>query len=235
MNKQTINTIVGFLIVIIIGVIYLLISAKFNSKTTDNTNKIPTNANVNEVIKSSIIKNYVNVVKVLKVNKTYNITMTLNTESEFRFYTDLEHQAAILMNTFKDINAVIYTTRNIEYLFNKSDMDILFAPSVKATTLKVISDYYSSLPLDKTYLGNINNNYLIFDTSNLCNTEYEVLYETTDFIYKVKCSEVNNLILIDKNQVESKLLDALNNHVIEPEVLLNKGIDVMRVSKIIAE
>lgn len=128
------------------------------------------------------------------------IKISLKSTDDFYVYLRAEHDAAILFSLIENLQFVDYIGEDDNYNFEKNQF--------KFSNLTEITNHYSKLQNQKKYLGNING-YLIFDQTDICNFNPQLVYEDDTNYYYSECSKTE-LIEVVKNDEVYGLIEALN-------------------------
>lgn len=232
MKKNSMLAIIIIIIIILIGVlIYIPFSGILEYKLSNYQGKVPTESGLKNVLSHGLIKDYFKEVTVEKTDTTYQISVTLKSNTDSKIYENLEHQVAIITKVFKGVDLVTYTLAKRVYPFSKTWLNNAMIVDVTNMTLEQIETHYKNLPKTKLYLGNINGLYNIYDTNVVCDETYVKFYEDTFSTYSINCADVNNIELVNTTNISYKLLTAIERKLIMPDSLLDKGLDVIRTSK----
>lgn len=136
-----------------------------------------------------------------------------------------EKDAAILFNLIDDIDEVIFHFNEKKYSYTLNRINTIF----KDVTKKKISDIYDRYKDEKfenyTYLGHVTD-YDIFDVSEFCELEHQLLFSIEDTEYYMSCTAMEQILLYKgKNKINIK--DALNENIITESDILNSTIDLI--------
>lgn len=231
MNKIIMGLSFAIIIVLIGLLVYIPFRGAFKYKFSNYQGKVATTSNLKTVLKNSLIKDYFDQIKVTKTKDTYQISISLTKNNETDLYVNLEHQAAILVNVFKNVDLVTYNQGKRVYPFSLDWLVNALTMKPNQMTLEAIKTHYDSLPKDKIYLGNINGAYNIYDTSLVCDKNYIKFYENEFSTYELNCASVNDIELVNTANNTFKLMTALDLKLVLPDNLFGKGLDVQRTSK----
>ena len=179
----------------------------------------------------------VNLVKFLNVSEyitTYHLDITVQPytlkfnvkDLDTNAYLYFEQDASIIFNLISNVNEVVFTLDNKDYIYKINDINKIFK-DIKSKSLNDISSYYKdSKYKDYIYYGFIND-YTVFDTSEYCLEEKQLLFKDDNYNYYFKCTDLSKIMLYSKD-IEYTLKDALDKKVITKEDALNSNLTIIK-------
>lgn len=150
----------------------------------------------------------------------------INYNIEFFDYKTLEKNSSILFYLLNDLDEIEYSMNDGNYIFYDSKIENIYE-DFSNITIKTINKRYDTEYFSYIYLGNINGNIDIFDTSDLCLENYLELYRDDNYIYYITCSDINDVIVVDSGK-EFTLLEALDKKIILVDDLFDTNIKIKK-------
>lgn len=196
--------------------------------------KLNTNSNL-EIFKGTNLENYDRVDKVLKLIdygkilqsfENLNDSLIINYDTEIFNYKTLEKNASILFYLLKDLKVITYKINNEIYSFDYDKIALIYN-NFDNINISDINNRYKSKYFSSIYLGNINGQIDLFDTSDICLENYIELYQDKEFVYYITCSDIDDIIVVADNK-EYKLLDALKQNIIQIDDLFDTNIKIKK-------
>ena len=196
------------------------------------------NKNINlEMLKNTSLEDTdkINVIlKNLKYNKELSDfeivddAININYDIESYDYKSLEKNATILFYLIDDLKNVKYQIEDETYLFSYDKINLIY-DNFQNIKIKDINKRYDSKNFKYNYLGNIKGNIDLFDTSDLCITEYQEIYHDTKYVYYMTCSSVDEVI-VTVDDDEYKLNEALEQNIITIDELFDINVKMKKES-----
>ncbi len=179
-------------------------------------------SNLQNVIDYMPISSYVKNYKVENNSLIININNT-NEEMIYIPYYQIEESVSIIFNIVKDVKNVQVNTTEKNYYFSLGYINQIYGDVFLIENAEIINRYKDKNFEEYEYFGYVNG-YNIFDFSKSCTGVEQKLYEDSQYIYKVECSSVEDLYLV--NNVKIKIIDALNNNTITIDDLINTSLKI---------
>lgn len=198
------------------------------------TIKLNTNSNL-EIFKGTNLENYDRVDKVLKLIdygkilqsvENLNDSLIINYDTEIFNYKTLEKNASILFYLLNDLKVITYKINNEIYSFDYDKIALIYN-NFDNINISDINNRYKSKYFSSIYLGNINGQIDLFDTSDICLENYIELYQDKEFVYYITCSDIDDIIVVADNK-EYKLHDALKLNIIQIDDLFDTNIKIKK-------
>ena len=179
----------------------------------------------------------VNLVKFLNVSEfitTYHLDITVQPytlkfnvkDLDTNAYLYFEQDASIIFNLISNVNEVVFTLDDKDYVYKINDINKIFK-DIKSKSLNDISSYYKDSKFkDYIYYGFIKD-YTVFDTSEYCLEEKQLLFKDDNYNYYFKCTDLSKIMLYSKDE-EYTLKDALDKKVITKEEVLNSNLTIIK-------
>ncbi len=196
------------------------------------------NKNVNlEIFKSTNINDINRIEKILnlldygKDKFKFDInesSLNINYSIESFNYKTLEKNASILFYLIDGLKTINYEINGDSYIFTYDNISLIYH-NFSNTNIDNINERYKGKNFSNLYLGNINGNIDIFDTSDLCLDNYWEILTTDEYVYYITCSEIGNVLVV-KNDKEYTLLSALENEIIKIDDLFRTNLKISRRS-----
>lgn len=134
-----------------------------------------------------------------------------------------ERDAASIFNVVDEVNEIKFYLNDKEYIYTINSINRIFK-DVKSLNLFQIYERYKDPKFDDyNYLGRIEK-YDVFDTSEYCELNKQLLFQLQHVNYYIKCSSAEKILLYDKNMSIS-IKKALENNLIDEYAILNSTID----------
>lgn len=213
---------------IILTVIIATISIIFIMQHKGDNLEIFKNTNISD---SAKIEKLLYLLDYGKDKFTFDIrenNLNVNYSIELFDYKTLEKNASILFYLIADLKAINYEVNGTSYSFNYDNISLIYN-GFSNTDIDKINKRYKGKYFSNIYLGNINGNVDIFDTSDLCLDNYWEVLTTDDYVYYITCSEIDSVIVVVDN-IEYNLLVALENEIIQIEDLFKTNLKINRRS-----
>lgn len=141
--------------------------------------------------------------------KTLNKTLIVDYDIELYNYKTLEKNTSYLFYLINDLENIVFNIDEVKYNFNYNNISLIYN-GFKKTKISDIEKRYNNKNFNNVYLGNINGNIDLFDSSDLCIEEYKEFYEDDNYKYYITCSSLDDVIVVIDNE-SYKLVDALND------------------------
>ena len=141
--------------------------------------------------------------------KTLNKTLIVDYDIELYNYKTLEKNTSYLFYLINDLENIVFNIDEVKYNFNYNNISLIYN-GFKKTKISDIEKRYTNKNFNNVYLGNINGNIDLFDSSDLCIEEYKEFYEDDNYKYYITCSSLDDVIVVIDNE-SYKLVDALND------------------------
>ena len=141
--------------------------------------------------------------------KTLNKTLIVDYDIELYNYKTFEKNASYLFYLINDLENIVFNIDEVKYNFNYNNISLIYN-GFKKTKISDIEKRYTNKNFNNVYLGNINGNIDLFDSSDLCIEEYKEFYEDDNYKYYITCSSLDDVIVVIDNE-SYKLVDALND------------------------
>lgn len=203
-------------IIFIIFIIILFANGNSSLELFKNT-KINDNKKIEQIINlldyNENLEKYNIVENIVKI--TYN--------NEFYKYHILEKNASILFYLIDDVEEIVFFMSDNEYVFKRKNILSIY----NDINIKSINERYENEYFDNLYLGNINGEVDIFDTSELCVESYNKLLQTSDYIYYITCASIDEVIVLKENK-EYLLKDAIDKSIISVDDLFKTNIKITK-------
>ena len=170
------------------------------------------------LLKNTDLSNIENIKKILKKLdygeedfsfKTLNKTLIVDYDIELYNYKTLEKNTSYLFYLINDLENIVFNIDEVKYNFNYNNISLIYN-GFKKTKISDIEKRYNNKNFNNVYLGNINGNIDLFDSSDLCIEEYKEFYEDDNYKYYITCSSLDDVIVVIDNE-SYKLVDALND------------------------
>lgn len=141
--------------------------------------------------------------------ETLNKTLIVDYDIELYNYKTLEKNTSYLFYLINDLENIVFNIDETKYSFNYNNISLIYN-GFKKTKISDIEKRYNNKNFNNVYLGNINGNIDLFDSSDLCIEEYKEFYENDNYKYYITCSSLDDVIVVIDNE-SYKLVDALND------------------------
>ena len=141
--------------------------------------------------------------------ETLNKTLIVDYDIELYNYKTLEKNTSYLFYLINDLENIVFNIDETKYSFNYNNISLIYN-GFKKTKISDIEKRYNNKNFNNVYLGNINGNIDLFDSSDLCIEEYKEFYEDDNYKYYITCSSLDDVIVVIDNE-SYKLVDALND------------------------
>lgn len=196
--------------------------------------KLNSNSNL-EIFRETNLSDYNKIEEILKLIdygkniKSFDInnsSLTIIYDVEMFNYKTLEKNSSILFYLINGLKVIDYKINNEIYSFDYDKIALIYN-NFKGIKIDNINSRYDGKNFSSIYLGNINGNIDLFDTSDLCIENYIKIYQTNDYVYYITCSNIDDILVVTGNK-EYKLLDALEEGVIEIDDLFNTNIKIKK-------
>lgn len=213
---------------IILTVIIATISIIFIMQRKGNNLEIFKNTNIND---SAKIEKLLHLLDYGKDKFTFDInidSININYSVEIFNYKTLEKNASIMFYLIDDLNTINYQINDDNYTFIYDDISLIYH-DFSNIDIDKINKRYEGKYFSYLYLGNINGNIDIFDTSDLCLDNYWEVLTADDYVYYITCSEIDSVIVVVDN-IEYNLLVALENEIIQVDDLFKTNLKISRRS-----
>lgn len=229
LNKSLRNLSKFILIIFLIPYMFLIPSNKIIKRDylTLNDYRGITIQNKNKVIdllkyieKSDSISSYVIDIHA----KPYILNLYMN-DMEDNHQVIFEKNAAILFNLIDDIDEVNFYLDGKKYNYTTNSLNAIF----KNIRKKEISDVYDRYKDERfenyNYLGHITD-YDVFDVSEFCELEHQLLFTTQDTEYYMSCTAMEQILLY-KGKESIDIKKALDQGIITSKNILDSTIDLI--------
>lgn len=229
-NKK--RTILAYLAIILFIMPYLLfVPSDF---------VIEKNKNNIEDFKGTIMNNKGDVVTILKYLSTSKEIDSYVLDTHYEPYTiilymkniDLNYlekfelDSATIFNLIDDVNEIKFVMGDNTYKYTINKINNIFG-DVKNKTLSEIFNYYNDEKFTTyTYLGMVGK-YKAFDISEVCEEKLQKIFVYNNVTYYLECSNLNKIILYDKDDNEIKFKDALKQNKISEKDVLDSFLKVV--------
>lgn len=217
---------IGYLITIVVVALIILI-VTLNSGNIDNLPNTFTSDNVKDVTKYTHGKKHYSSFEI----KGTQLIIKVGENDVVELVKSFENDSAIFFSVIDKLQLVTYSYYDRMYNYQYEDLNAIFNYKLHSKKLFEINRYYDSLIKTKLYLGNINGIYNIYDGSGVCNGTYLELYKTSDYIYKMRCSDITKVIIVDKNSNTFNIVDALNRGLVTGDDLIKYNLDVTKEAR----
>lgn len=190
-----------------------------------------------EIFKNTNISDNTRIEKILHLldygkNKfEYHInenSLNIDYSLEIFNYKTLEKNASILFYLIDDLKFINYEINDDNYSFSYDKISLIYN-NFNDIRINDINGRYKDKNFSYLYLGNINGNIDIFDTSDLCLDNYWELSTTDEYVYYITCSEIGNVIVV-KDGIEYNLLSALEKGLVKIDDLFETNLKINRRS-----
>lgn len=203
-------------IIFLIFIIILVVKGNSSLELFKNT-KINNNKKIEQII--NLLDYKENLVE-------YNIeesVIKITYNNEFYKYHVLEKNASILFYLINDVEEIVFFTNDNEYVFKREEILSIY----KNINIKSINRRYENEYFDNLYLGNINGDVDIFDTSELCVESYNKLFQTSEYTYYITCASIDEVVVV-KEKKEYLLKEALEKNIISVDDLFKTNIKITK-------
>lgn len=211
---------------IILSLIIVIISIIFVIQTKDSNLEIFKNTSISD---NSKIEKILYLLDYGKEKFTFDInknSLNIKYSIESFNYKTLEKNASILFYLIDDLKIINYEIGEKNYSFVYDDISLIYN-DFNDIDISIINERYNGENFSNLYLGNINGNVDIFDTSDLClDNDFELL-TTEEYVYYITCSEVDSIMVISSNK-KYTLLSALENKIIKIDDLFKTNLQIGR-------
>lgn len=168
----------------------------------------------------------------LKDYKIEGDTLILNIDNSEEYvyipYYQLEESSALIFNIVRDVKMVLINMNEKNYVFSFDYINKIYKDVYSYKNINILNRYKDNNFQDYEYFGHVNG-YDIFDFSTSCTGIKQDLYEDNEYKYKVECSSVDELYLVNGSKV--KIKDALNNKLIAIEELNDTNLKLSKELK----
>ena len=189
----------------------------YRNTTIENNDKIKTILNKLEV--GEYISSYT-------TQKEYPYIIKIYIENlDFDYQIMFEKDASILFNLINETKQVIFTKDGKDYTYKIDDINNIFKNIKKINIKEIEKRYEDSNFSNYTYLGRIKE-YDVFDTSEVCELEHQLLFEYNDIKYYLSCSKLEKIIFYGNNK-NINIKDALKKNLISYEDIIESNIDLI--------
>lgn len=179
---------------------------------------------VSNILKYLEVKDYISSYVIDTHVEPYTINIYID-NIDVNYQEMFEKDAAILLSLIDDVNEVVFSLDNHPYKYSINTINDIFK-DVKKLELSKIYDRYEDKKFEKyTYLGHINN-YDIFDTSDFCELDHQLLFAIENSEYYLSCTSVNQILLYSKNKVIN-IKEALDQNLLTPSDILYSTLDLI--------
>ena len=225
-NKDVFNKIYKVLLIILLfPYIYFIPSeyiVKKEYKTLDDYKHttITNSTKIKRILHSLDIKENISS---FTVEPKYPYTIEIYvSEIDFDKQMLLEKNANIILSLVEETQKVVFVENNKKYTYNSDDV----FKNIKKLKVEEIEKRYEDSNFEEyTYLGRIKE-YDIFDTSETCELEHQLLFEYQNIKYYLSCSKLEKVLLYGNNK-NLNIKDALNKNIISYEELIDSNIDLI--------
>lgn len=203
-------------IIFLIFIVVLVIKGNSSLELFKNT-KINDNKKIEQII---------NLLDYNEKLEKYNIEekiIKITYDNEFYKYHVLEKNSSILFYLIDDVEEIVFLMNDNEYVFKRKDILSIYDD----INIKNINKRYENEHFESLYLGNINGDVDIFDTSELCVESYNKLLQTSDYTYYITCASIDEVIVV-KGQKEYLLRDAIDKSIISVDDLFKTNIKITK-------
>ena len=208
-------------LIAIISILFIIQNKKSNLELFKNTS-LADNNKINKILR---------LLDYGKDKFIFNISddrLNINYSVELFNYKTLEKNASILFYLIDDLNSINYQINDDSYSFSYDKISLIY-DDYKDVDINGINERYKGKNFSSLYLGNINGNVNLFDTSDLCIDNYIELKTTEDVGYYITCSSIDSIVVSTETQ-EYTLLEALENGIIDIDDLFETNLKINRRS-----
>lgn len=135
-----------------------------------------------------------------------------------------ERESAVLFNVIDDVNEVIFDYKDKKYTYTINSINKIFKNIKKKDLVEIYDRYKDSKFTEYIYLGRVNE-FDVFDTSEFCELDHQLLFNALDENYYLSCTVVEQIVLYGKDK-KINIKEALTNRDVTEYDLLNSTIDL---------
>jgi len=162
-------------------------------------------------------------------NKPYGVTITYKEDTYIDIYKYLEQDTLILFKLVNNIDYVNFNINGKNYTFDSDYIQKIYNDLDEIEIDDIYSRYKNEYFSKFTYLGHIDK-YDLFDVSTTCGIESNEIYRDDNYIYIVKCSDIDALYLVNNN-TKIKLSTALRKGQIGADDLFHTDLEISKEEK----
>ena len=216
------------LIILLIPYIYFIpsnkiIKTKFKTLDDYRNTTIENNEKIKTILSKLEIGEYISS---YTMQKEYPYIIKIYIENlDFDYQIMFEKDASILLNLITETKQVVFAKDGKDYIYKIDDINSIFKDIKKLNIKEIEKRYEDSNFSDYTYLGRIKE-YDIFDTSETCELEHQLLFEYNDIKYYLSCSKLEKILLYGNNK-NINIKEALNKNIISYEDIIESNIDLI--------
>lgn len=135
-----------------------------------------------------------------------------------------ERDAAILFSIIDDVNQISFYLNDKQYVYTINRINKIFKDVKEKSIVEIYNRYKDTKYTDYIYLGHVGN-YDVFDTSEFCETEHQLLFEVTGTEYYLSCSSLDKIIIFNKTE-RINIEKAMEQGLITQYDILNSTVDL---------
>lgn len=179
---------------------------------------------VSNIFKYLETKDYISSYVINTHAKPYTISIYLD-DIDINYQEMFEKDAAVLFNLINGVDEVVFSVNKHPYKYTINTINAIFNDIKKLKLSKIYDRYKNEKFENYTYLGHINS-YDIFDTSEFCDLEHQMLFAIQNNEYYLSCTDVKQILLYSKNKVIN-IKEALDQNLITPNDILSSTLDLV--------
>ncbi|MEG0407793.1 MAG: DUF4825 domain-containing protein [Bacilli bacterium] len=159
----------------------------------------------------------------------YTLQIFLDNQVE-SYQKKFEIDAATIFMLVKNVNEIVYHMEDSTYTYDINKINSIFG-DVKNKNLNDLKKRYTTTYFkNKIYLGRIKN-YDVFDVSEMCEDEPQLIYEEKEIHYYLNCTRAEDIILIDSTNNKINIKKAFSNNLINVDNLLSSDLNIIVTGK----
>ena len=218
------------LIILLLPYIYFIpsnkiVKTKFNTLDDYKNTTIENSIKIKKILYQLDIKDHIT--SFTNNTKQYPYTLTIYVDNlDFDHQLFFEKDASILFNLINETKQIVFTNNETNYIYTIDNINNIYEDVKKLKIEKIEKRYEDSKFSDYTYLGRIKE-YDIFDTSEVCELEHQLLFEYNDIKYYLSCSKLEKIIFYGNNK-NINIKEALNKNLISYYYIINSNIDLIK-------
>lgn len=181
---------------------------------------IENNVKIKKLLASLDIKEYMTSYTV--ANDTIKIYIN---SKDFDYQVLFEKNASILLNLIDESKKIVYSIDDKNYNYDLNTINKIFGDVKKKSINDIEKRYKDEYFEDYTYLGRINE-YDVFDTSEICELEHQLLFKYKETEYYLSCTKLEKVLLINSS-TSTNIKEAINKNVISYEDIIESNLDLI--------
>lgn len=201
-----------------------IIKSDYNSLEDFRGIVLKNESKVSNMLKYLEVKDYISSYVTDTHAEPYSINIYLN-DIDDNYQEMLEKDAAVLLSLIDDVSRVVFSVNDHQYKYTIDTINDIFKNIKKLKLSEIYVRYEDKKFEDYTYLGHINN-YDIFDTSEFCALEHQLLFAIENTEYYLGCTELKQVLLYNKNK-SINIKEALDQNLLTPNDILSSTLDII--------